>query len=140
MARRTSIAIALLTTALATSGGVAQAEDFEEFGFGARAQGMGGAMTALASDSTATYYNPGGLILSRHINLNLGFSFADYALKFDSAGGGPGDAAGERIPDLSALTLGRRPPPASAPSGSATASGTTGSTPWSRWPSSSPTG
>ncbi len=85
--------------------GVAFADNFEEFGFGARAQGMGGAFTALASDSTATYYNPGGLTLSRHINLSIGFSFADYALKFDSENFGD-DRDVERINDLSAFTIG----------------------------------
>ena len=85
--------------------GAARADVYEEFGFGARAQGMGGAMTALASDGFATYYNPGGLILSRHINLSTGFSFADYALTFDSDSGGDLDDDAERIPDLSAWTL-----------------------------------
>ena len=85
--------------------GAARADVYEEFGFGARAQGMGGAMTALASDGFATYYNPGGLILSRHINLSTGFSFADYALTFDSQSGGNLDRQAERIPDLSAWSL-----------------------------------
>jgi len=35
--------------------------DYEDIGTGARAQGMGNAFTALADDSLAVYYNPGGL-------------------------------------------------------------------------------
>lgn len=84
----------------------ARADNLEEFGYGARAQGMGGAYTALASDSTATYYNPAGLVYSRHLNLSFGFSFADYYLDFDSQRGGELDDRAERIPDLSALSLG----------------------------------
>jgi long-chain fatty acid transport protein len=84
----------------------ALADNLEEFGLGARAQGMGSAFTSVASDSTAAYYNPAGLIYSRHLNLSLGFSFADYALNFDSERGGDLDHQAERIPDLSAFTLG----------------------------------
>ncbi|MGE0709320.1 MAG: OmpP1/FadL family transporter [Planctomycetota bacterium] len=83
-----------------------RADDLEEFGYGARAQGMGGAFTALASDHTATYYNPGGLVYSRHLNLSFGFSYADYQLDFDSQRGGALDDRAERIPPLSALSLG----------------------------------
>ncbi len=84
----------------------ARADNFEEFGFGARAQAMGGAFTALASDMTAAHYNPGGLIFSRHINLTAGFSYGHYMLSFDSEAGGPRDGAAERIPPLSAFTVG----------------------------------
>ncbi|MDC3378903.1 outer membrane protein transport protein [Planctomycetota bacterium] len=85
---------------------VAHADNFEEFGFGARAQGMGGAQTAVADDGSATYYNPGGLVLSKDLKLTFGLSFADYQLKFDSQRGGALDDAAERISDLSAFTLG----------------------------------
>lgn len=102
--RSRSAAAALCASLLFLS--AARADNFEEFGFGARAQGMAGASTALASDYAATYYNPGGLIFSRHLNLSFGFSFADYALDFDSARGGDLDDRARRIPDLSAITLG----------------------------------
>lgn len=103
--RSRSAAAALCASLLFLS--AARADNFEEFGFGARAQGMAGASTALASDYAATYYNPGGLILSRHLNLSAGFSFADYQLRFDSQRGGDRlDRGAERIPDLSAFTLG----------------------------------
>lgn len=101
--RRPLIAVLLLTSAAAT----ARADNMEEFGFGPRAQAMGGAYTALASDYTATYYNPGGLIYSRHLNLSFGFTFADHFMEFDSQrGGSEVDSDAERIPDLSVITLG----------------------------------
>lgn len=105
-ARRCVLAGLIGLAALAAAPGAARADNFEEFGFGARAQGMGGAFTALASDYTATYYNPGGLILSRHLNLGFGFSFADYLLEVDTRAGGQTEGDAERIPDLSAFTLG----------------------------------
>lgn len=93
----------LLLLAVATP---AAADNLEEFGFGPRGQAMGNALTAVADDATATYYNPGGLILSRPLSLHLGFSFAEYGLRFDSTSGGDADDDVERIPDLSAFTLG----------------------------------
>jgi len=104
-ARIASLLLAALAGLLAAPA-AARADNLEEFAFGPRAQGMGGAFTALASDYTATYYNPGGLILSRHVNLALGYSFADYQLELDSERGGDLDDEAERIPDLSALTIG----------------------------------
>ncbi len=102
--RSRSAAAALCAGLLLTT--AARADNFEEFGFGPRAQGMAGAATALATDYTATYYNPGGLIFSRHLNLGFGFSFASYHLDFDSERGGDLDDQARRIPDLSAITLG----------------------------------
>ncbi|MBX3468058.1 MAG: outer membrane protein transport protein [Planctomycetes bacterium] len=103
--RSWSAAGALCASLLLAS--AARADNFEEFGFGPRAQAMAGAFTALSTDYTATYYNPAGLIFSRHLNLGFGFSFADYHLDFKSQRGGRDvDRRAERIPDLSAFTLG----------------------------------
>lgn len=99
--RRHLFLCAVLCAALAPS---ARGDDMEQFGFGARAQAMGNAYTALASDGTATYWNPAGLILSRHLNLTFGYSFADYGLRFDSDDPDLDDDV-ERIPPLSALSL-----------------------------------
>ena len=91
--------------ALALCPGAARADNVEEFGLTPRAQAMGNAYTALASDASAAHYNPGGLTLSHHVNITFAWSFADYALRFDSASGAQ-DGDAERIPDLSAFTLG----------------------------------
>jgi long-chain fatty acid transport protein len=83
----------------------ARAGNFDEFGFGARPMGLGGAFTAVASGPEAAYYNPAGLILSKHFNVLTGFSFADYQLKFDSQNGVLDDQT-ERLNDLSAYSFG----------------------------------
>ena len=103
MRSRAGHVVALLTAVAA----LARADNLEEFPLSSRAAGMGGAYTALASDFAASYYNPAGLTLSHHLNLSLGWSFADYGLRFRSDNGGRDlDETAERIPDLSALTLG----------------------------------
>ncbi|HZV00622.1 MAG TPA: hypothetical protein VFF73_28165, partial [Planctomycetota bacterium] len=97
-----ALAIALVLVA----GSIARADNLDEFGFGARAAGMGGAMTGLASDWTATYYNPAGLINSKHVNVGFGFQYADYALDFKSGGGSQVDNQTNRVAALSAFTAG----------------------------------
>ncbi len=96
----------LLVVGLALVPAAASAENLEQFGLGARAQAMGGAFTALASDSSAAYYNPGGLIFSRHLNLTFGYSHAQFGLSFDSESGGSLDRKAENVPTLGGLTLG----------------------------------
>ena len=97
--------IGLLSLALMAAPRSSDAGPLEEFGFGARPSAMAGAFTAYASGPEATYYNPGALILSHHLNMLAGFSFADYQLEFDSQNGSFDDEA-ERIDDLSAFNLG----------------------------------
>ncbi|MCI0636500.1 MAG: outer membrane protein transport protein [Actinobacteria bacterium] len=80
--------------------------DLDTFGFGGRAPALGGAYTALASDYTATYYNPAGLVGTRDGSFGAGFSFADYGLEFDPDGGTASSDDTERIEDLSALSFG----------------------------------
>lgn len=60
---RTILLITILTLAMA---GTAVAESR---GFGARAQGMGGAFTAVADDGTAAYWNPAGLAQVKAISI-----------------------------------------------------------------------
>jgi long-chain fatty acid transport protein len=99
-------AVVILSSTLAAAR-AARADDMDEFGFGARAAGMGGAMTGLASDWSATYYNPAGLILSKHVNTELGFQYADYQFDFKSVrGGSEVDNRTDRLDPLSAFTLG----------------------------------
>lgn len=60
---------------------------FDELGAGARATAMGQAFTALADDSSATYYNPAGLTqASSFVNLTLGYQYAKprIKVKFDT--------------------------------------------------------
>ncbi len=98
------IAAAIILTIAA--GRAAEATtDLDQFGFGARPIAMGGAFTALASDFTATYYNPAGLTSSRSTASGLGFSYADHNLEFSSESG-TFDEDVERVEDLSAFTLG----------------------------------
>lgn len=97
--------VAAIAFAAAAPG--ASADNLDEFGFGPRPSAMGGAFTALASDWTATFYNPAGLIGSKHVNLGLGFQYAGYALDFTSARGGSAvDERATRVEPLSAFTFG----------------------------------
>lgn len=104
---KATLCSSLLVFLLAATASIARADNLDEFGFGARASGMGGAMTGLASDWSATYYNPAGLVNSKHLNTSFGFQYADYALDFHSTRGGSGvDSRTNRIDPLSAFTLG----------------------------------
>jgi long-chain fatty acid transport protein len=88
----------------------ARANDLDAFGFGARQQAMGSAFTGLASDFTAAYYNPAGLIQARHYTIGLGYQYVDYHFNFDSQS--PGSISNfsgrqvERIEPLRGITLG----------------------------------
>ena len=100
---RTSVLVLVLVSLHAE----ARADNLDEFGLGPRASAMGGAMTGLASDWTASYYNPGGLIGSKHVNTEIGFQYADYQLDFRTVRGGSDvDSRTNRIDPLSAYTLG----------------------------------
>ncbi len=97
----------LVVLVLGTLAGTSYADNLDEFGFGPRASAMGGAMTGLASDWSAAYYNPAGLVNSKHVNASAGFSYAFYDLQFSSdRGGRQVDDRTNRIDPLSAFTLG----------------------------------
>ncbi len=75
-----AVLLALLT-------GAAWADEYHLMGFptGSRAAGMGGAFTALATDSSALFYNPAGLVLSAGTELSLSTSV--YSVVSDSIEG-----------------------------------------------------
>lgn len=102
--RRT--ARAAVTALVALTASVANADNVEEFGLGPRAQAMAGAGTALATDMTAAYYNPGGLVFAHRIALTFGFTHASYHLNVDAQRRPDLTGRAERIPDLSAYVLG----------------------------------
>lgn len=52
----------------------AAANPIDAFGFGARAVGLGGAATAVSTDTAANYYNPAGLAAAEHLRLDLGYT------------------------------------------------------------------
>jgi long-subunit fatty acid transport protein len=54
----------------------ALASPLDMFGFGTRAIAMGGAMTGLADDYSAVYYNPAGMVYGEGSNLALGIMTA----------------------------------------------------------------
>ena len=55
----------------------------DTIGVGARAIGLGGAYTAVASDPTALYYNPAGLTFQRGNHISLGYMYGYPNLKED---------------------------------------------------------
>ncbi len=52
---------------------LATASVLDTFGFGARGMAMGSAHTAIPSDSSANYYNPGALTLHEDVQIDLGY-------------------------------------------------------------------
>lgn len=50
-----------------------QANPADTFGYGSRSSALGGAVSADVSDTSANYYNPGGLGWAEHTELSLGF-------------------------------------------------------------------
>jgi long-chain fatty acid transport protein len=75
----------------------------DQLGFGARAKSMGGAGTAIATDNSATYYNPAGLSHCEENQLALEVAHLAYGLDTES----PGDVAAPVDPkDRTAVTVG----------------------------------
>jgi long-chain fatty acid transport protein len=60
-----------------------RANPLDAFGYGGRAIALGGAYTGLASDSSATYYNPAGLAQGDDLRFDLGYMYASPSLRFD---------------------------------------------------------
>jgi hypothetical protein len=97
---RTSWLVCALTLALPSMG---RADDYHHQGvpLGARAAGLGGAFTALASDGSAIYYNPAGLVLGSGTELSLSTSV--YSVARDRTDGDQGAASFRAFPSTFAL-------------------------------------
>lgn len=74
----------------------------DQLGLGARAKAMGGAGTAIASDSSSTYYNPAGLSLCEENLFTVELGHLAYALDTESAGD---QAAPTEARDRSSVTI-----------------------------------
>lgn len=97
---------ALVALALAVAA-PARASDMDQYGLGARPISLGNAMTAVATDWTAAYYNPAGLALGRTPTVGAGFSYADDHLDYDAETVDPAvERRAERVGPLSAITGG----------------------------------
>jgi long-chain fatty acid transport protein len=71
--RLLSLAAALLSSTLA---GRALANEADTYGLGSRSAALGGAVVADATDFSANYYNPAGLVGARAPSLSVGYVYA----------------------------------------------------------------
>ncbi len=88
----------LLAPALALAATPALASPVDLFGFGARGQGLAGAVGADAEGFESVYYNPAGLAFDRRPTFALGYQLGSFELTLDGA---PRDAL-----DAPALSIG----------------------------------
>ena len=63
---------AALTVLLSTAPAWADDTHYHDYPLGGRAVGLGGAFVALASDPSGLYYNPAGIVDSRHHSVQIG--------------------------------------------------------------------
>jgi long-subunit fatty acid transport protein len=76
------LAAAAAALALLASRGAA-ADPLDTFGFGARASGMAGAVTAASTGAAAAHANPAAVALAKHPELTLGWGYGAVALELD---------------------------------------------------------
>jgi len=81
---RVLAAVTLASVSLACPVGVVEASIFDLHGFGARGAGVANALTAVADDYTATYYNPAGLTVRKRAHYGLGVSWILPGLSVDT--------------------------------------------------------
>jgi Outer membrane protein transport protein (OMPP1/FadL/TodX) len=72
-------ALVILAGALAVAA-PAHANPPDTFGFGSRETAMGGAVSADVRGVSASYYNPAGLVLTRGLDIQIGYFRADHFL------------------------------------------------------------
>lgn len=75
-----------------------------DFGFGSRAQALGGAGVAIADDAMAVFHNPSGLVQAEHVAVTAGFSSVSYA---QSVSGTPADLPSVQTFDAGLVVPGR---------------------------------
>ena len=94
------VVVCALAAAVAGVGlpATALANPLDAYGFGARASGMASAYTALADDSTATYYNPGGILAGEDLQLELGYAFVEPSLEIEGHDLGVDPVVGQDTP------------------------------------------
>jgi long-chain fatty acid transport protein len=78
-------ALPRLVIVLMVLGGLdtAQANPVDAFGFGARAVGMSGAMTASAEGFSASHYNPAALARDNRLRIELGYAYMHPSLRLN---------------------------------------------------------
>lgn len=76
-------AIALAAGLALLSTGNARGDAFDRFGFGARAEALGGAMVAEASGVEAAFYNPAGVPRTERVQALLGYGYGFTRLRLD---------------------------------------------------------
>jgi long-chain fatty acid transport protein len=84
----------LLPLAVLLVAGEARANPMDAFGFGSRGAAMAGAVSADASDFSATYYNPAGLARAHGLEVSVGYFRADHALTMNGKDSGVDPVAG----------------------------------------------
>lgn len=95
------LAVTAITLVLAASRAVASPVDL--FGFGARGQGLAGAIGATADGFESVYYNPAGLAFGVRPSFSLGYQYGTFDLR---AGVGEGALASAEALDAPALGIG----------------------------------
>lgn len=90
-----ALALALAGSAVAAR---SEASPVETFGFGSRSAAMGNAVTADATDFSANYYNPAGLVGQKRLLIELGYVRAHHALEIDGKD--------NHVDELRAMTIG----------------------------------
>jgi long-chain fatty acid transport protein len=82
----TKLLAGLATTAtLLASPMTSHANPADYFGFGARSVGLGGAVTAIADDFSANYYNPAGLATREDMEITAGYALVAPTLTLNGA-------------------------------------------------------
>jgi long-chain fatty acid transport protein len=75
----------------------ARGNPIDALGFGSRNIGMAGASTSNATDSSANYYNPAGLVAGKDLRIDIGYRYAQPLLKMNGHDVGVDSARGWEV-------------------------------------------